>query len=141
MNNKPIIPCQVKSSVLAGTSFEEVAKKAHDLLGAIEKKTKRQPYIRSAYFKKEKVFLNYFWPHFMQKPKRERIDRLKLLPCAIEIIEHCQNRPLIKINPNNKQETFYRFVALTRDKELFYVQIKQNTKTKKKYFMSAFYEY
>lgn len=136
----PIIPYQTKIAVLTGTSFEEVAKKARRVFTEISKKTKRQAYVRSAYFKREKVFLNYYWPHLNQKEKRDRIRRLKLLPCALELIERSRNHPTMRVNPNNKHEILYRFAGLTSGKELFRVQIKENTKTGNRYLMSTFYE-
>lgn len=130
---------QTKVLKFAGTSYAEVSKKAHKLLGEIEKRTKRQPYIRSSYFKKEKVFLNYFWPHLKEKRRREQMYRLKYLPCAIELIESSRQKPSIIRNPNRKDEIFYRFVGMTPEKEIFYVQIKADKKGAK-YFMSVFSE-
>lgn len=42
------------------------------------------------------------------------------------------------INPNKKTEALHRFAGLTKDKELFYVQIKEDLRTDRKYFMSVF---
>jgi hypothetical protein len=74
---------QSKEVVLVGSSYEEVlgvARKEHD---KIEKLTKRQPYIRSTYFNKEKVFVSTFWNHIMQKDRKVRFKRLKLYKAAI----------------------------------------------------------
>jgi len=135
--NRKMILYQTKTSRLSGSSWKEVCPKARRLLHAIEKRTKRQPYIRSAYFKKEKIFINYFWPHLMQKPRRERLERLKILPCAIELIENSHRKPAITISPNKPKEKLYRFAGMTPNQELFFVQIKEN-KTRAKYFMSIF---
>ena len=133
-----MIAYQCKNSKIAGTDFKEVARKARLFFHSIESRTKRQPYIRSAYFDKEKIFLNYFWPHLDQKSRRERLKRLVYLSCAIELIEYSRAKPTSKIDPNQKDELFHRFTGLTKKKELFYVQIKEDLKSKKKYLMSVF---
>jgi len=130
---------KAKITRFSGSSWNEVSPKARKLLHKIEKRTRRQPYVRSAYFNKEKVFINYFWPHLKQKPKAERVKRLRLLPCAIELIENSHHKPAVKTNPNKSKEKLYRFAGATLNKELFFVQIKEN-KTKAKYFMSVFPE-
>lgn len=101
-----------------------------------KKQTKRRPYIRSAYFKKEKVFFDFFREHLFQKSPKERMARLRYFEAAIELIRDSRNKPAIRENPN-KKETLYRFAGLTVEKELFFVQIKQDKKGNK-YFMSCF---
>lgn len=58
---------QVKTCKLSGTDLKEVREKAHGFYQKIKKKSKRKPYVRSMYFKKEKVFLDLFWPHLFEK--------------------------------------------------------------------------
>jgi len=103
----------------------------------IKKKTKRRPYIRSAYFKKEKVFLDYFREHLFQKLPKERTRRLKYFKAACELIRDSRLGPIEKTELFEKKEVLYRFAGLTAEKEMFFVQIKENKK-KKKYFMSCF---
>jgi hypothetical protein len=117
------------------SNYREASRKAHILLHSIEKQTRRKPYIRSAYFEKEKIFIQYFWPHLHQKHRRERIDRLRFLPCAIELIKTCRNKPVVKITT---QEILYRFEGKSTTGETFYVQIKHDSKKNEKYFMSVF---
>ena len=57
----------VKSKQLSGSNYADVKKLAEKLFADLKRKTKRSPYIRSAYFSKEKIFLNYFWDHLKQK--------------------------------------------------------------------------
>lgn len=136
-----MVPYQVRTSTIKGKSrFSDIGKEAMFIFRQIEKRTKRQPYLRSAYFNKEKIFFTFFFKHLNQKPVYARPARLKLLPCAIELIEESHNKPIERLNPNRKTEKFYRFAGLTPQKHLFYVQIKENLKTKKKYFMSCFLE-
>lgn len=43
---------KTKARALAGTNYREISKKAVDLYKKIKKKSKRRPYVRSVYFKK-----------------------------------------------------------------------------------------
>jgi hypothetical protein len=132
-------PFPVKTGKISGGSGDkEVLKKAQDYFAALMRRTKRQPYIRSAYFGKQKIFFTYFWKHLYQKPPRQRRIRVVYLPCAIELIQKSRNEPESMINTGKKVEIFHRFAGITRDKELFYVQIKENIKTDRKEFMSVF---
>ena len=133
-------PFPVKTEKLAGYSDQEVIKKAKDYFKAVERKTKRQPYIRSAYFGKQKIFFTYFWKHLYQKPPRERRRRLQFFPCALELIQKCRNAPESMINVSKEIEILHRFRGVTKDKQVFFVQIKENRKTDRKEFMSVFPE-
>jgi hypothetical protein len=121
-----------------GTSIEELAKKARRLFDAESKKSKRTPYIRSAYFNREKVFINLFWPHLSQKPRGERIRRLRFVACAFDLIRNSSFAPMSKINPNNPSETLHRFGGVTKDGYLYFVQIKEDLKDGRKSFLSVF---
>jgi len=127
----------VKSTKLSGAgSDKEILKRASDYFRALMCRTKRQPYIRSAYFGKQKIFFTYFWKHLYQKPPRQRKEKVLFLPCAIELVQKSRNTPTSKPNPNKKSELLYRFYGVTRNKEKFYVQVKENVNTKRKEFMS-----
>lgn len=132
-------PYQTKLKKFSGSNLKEVKKSA--LLfykREVEKSSRKQPYVRSAYFKKEKVFFIYFWDHIFQKSPKERFERLKYLQAAVDLVKNSRNQPISKENPNKRGEILYRFEGFTRDKELFYIQIKEDKKSKKKYFMSCF---
>lgn len=131
---------KTKTKKLGGTSYKEVIKKARSIFHNIEKRSKRSVNLKSAYFNKEKVFFNLYWEYINQKPPRDRIRRLKLLGCAIELIENSKQKPTSKANPNKKSEILHRFGGITPSGELFYVQIKENIRTKRKDFISAFPE-
>ena len=133
-----MIPYQTKIKKLPGTSYSKVRKEALFLFNQIKKRTKRRPYIRSAYFNKQKIFFDYFWSHLFQKSPKERTKRLKYFEAAIEVIKESRNHPTSEENPHKKSEILHRFVGLTKEKELFYVQIKENKRSGKKYFMSCF---
>lgn len=129
----------MKTKKLSGTDFREVHGQALGFYKKLKKKTKRRSYIRSAYFNKEKVFLDVFWQHLFEKPNwRDRARRLKYYPAAIELIQKSKLEPTSKENPNNRSEILHRFAGATKDKDLFFVQIKEDKKTDQKYLISVF---
>lgn len=133
-----MIPYQTRSKRIAGTSYAEVNQTAKQVLKELRRQTKRKPYIRSAYFDKDKIFLDYFMPHLKQRSWKQRTSRLSYLKCAMELIKYSRQKPTVKVNPNKKTELLYRFAGLTKDKEIFYVQIKEVKRNGNKYFMSTY---
>lgn len=138
-----IVPCmqvyKTKTDKLKGTDFHEVYKKAFGLYQQIRRKTKRRPYVRSAYFKKDKVFLGLFWHHLWDKHKwQDRMRRLKFFSAALELIQNSHCEPCSRENPNKHEEMLHRFAGSTRENELFFVQIKEDKKTGQKYLISIF---
>jgi hypothetical protein len=127
-----------KYSQLSGTSYDEIVKKAHKEHNEIRRRTKRQPYIRSKYFKKDKIFINLFWEHLNQKNRHDRQRRLKLYPCAIDLIRNTTFDPIPKPNPNKPGEVLHRFAGESKDGELFFVQIKETLRSGRKDFISVF---
>jgi hypothetical protein len=123
---------------LAGSNVHEVGQKALAVYKQIKNRTKRRPYVRSAYFKKEKVFLDLFWSHLYEKNWRDRVRRLRLFAAAIELIMHSRYEPVSKDNPNKASEILHRFAGMTKENDLFYVQIKENKKTGTKRLISAY---
>ncbi len=131
---------RVKTRKLAGTKYPEVNRKALKTFNKIKKRTKRRPYVRSAYFNKEKIFLNLFWSHLKDKTNlKDKTRRLKYFPCGIELIQHSKFAPESKKNPNKKSETLYRFKGVTIENEIFFIQIKEGKKGNK-YLLSIFPE-
>lgn len=134
-----MIAYQTKLSKLPGTDFREVHKKALEIFADIKRRTKRKPYLRSAYFHKQKIFFDYFWIHLFQKSNwQDRVRRLKYFPAAIELIQKSRNSPHTRENPHKRSELLHRFAGLTRNKEVFFVQIKENKRTYTKQLMSIF---
>lgn len=130
---------QTKASKLHGTNFHEVRKKAFNLYLQIKKRTKRKPYIRSAFFKKEKIFLDLFWSHLFEKKSfSDLMRRIKFYPCVLELIQKSTYEPTSKENPNKPSEILHRFGGTTLQKELFFVQIKEDKRSGKKWLMSVF---
>jgi len=104
----------------------------------IKSKTKRTPYIRSRYFKKEKIFLNIFWSHLFKKSERDRVRRLKFYDCALELLGNSVHNPITRENYKKKDELLHRFYGVTKSGEKFVVQIKENKRTKRKDLISIF---
>lgn len=131
--------CRVKANKLSGTNYKELHKKARYIYDQIKKRSKRKPYVRSAYFKKDKIFLDLFWSHLFEKNHfGDFTRRLKFYPCAIELIRHSNLEPASKENVGKRSEILHRFAGITGDSELFYVQIKETKRTGKKWFISVF---
>jgi len=127
-------------SKLPGTNYKEAYLKAHIFYKRIRSRSKRRPYIRSAYFKKSKIFLGLFWQHLDLKNWRDRHRRIRLFPCAIDLIQNSRFDPTTKQNPNKPDELLHRFAGLTRDNELFFVQIKEDRSSDQKWLVSVFPE-
>jgi hypothetical protein len=128
-------------SKLSGSDYREVNKRAFGLYAEIRKKTKRRPYVRSAYFNKSKIFVELFWLRIWQNQNfRDKIRRIKYFPCAIELIRKSKLNPSSKQNPNKPTEILHRFAGTTKENDLFYVQIKEDKKTGEKWLMSVFPE-
>ncbi len=132
---------KTKISKLSGSDYKEVNKKAFGIYTEIKKKTKRRPYVRSAYFNKSKIFIELFWLRIWQNLNfRDKIRRIKYFPCAIELIQKSKFDPASKQNPNKPTEILHRFAGATKENDLFYVQIKEDKKTGEKWLMSVFPE-
>jgi hypothetical protein len=74
----------------------------------------------------------------MDKNKSDRIRRLRLYACAIDLIKYSKYEPITKNNPNKKNEIVHRFMGINGNNELFYVQIKEDRKSGEKSFVSVF---
>lgn len=130
---------QTKTTKLAGTEFKEVHRKAFRLYQDIRRRSKRRPYIRSAYFKKDKIFLGLFWQHLYEKKHYiDQMRRMKLFACGIELIRSTRYEPESKENPNKRSEILHRFAGITKEQELFFVQIKEDKRTGEKFLISIF---
>ena len=128
---------QCKSGLLPGHNYATIIKIARKVFNNIATQTKRRPYIRSAYFRGEKIFLDNFWPHLNQKNPRDRFRRLQLLRAGLELIR-VSRRPPISIR--EEKDRLYRFAGISSER-LFYVQVKEDLKRKQKFPMSIFNPY
>lgn len=129
----------VTTSKFSGTDFREVHKKAFGFYTSIKSKSKRRPYVRSTYFRKDKIFLDLFWKRLFDNPNwRDRTRRLKYYPCAIELIRNTAFEPTSKENPNKKSEILHRFAGITKEKDVFFIQVREDKRTGQKWLMSVF---
>lgn len=129
---------KTKTKQLPGTRYTDIYDQAFGLYDKIKKATKRRPYVRSTYFKKQKVFIEIFRQHLYQKNWQDRARRMKLFPAGIELIKNSKIAPKSNDNPNNTNETLHRFTGQTSDGHLFYVQIKENKRNGEKSLTSIF---
>lgn len=127
-----------KARLLAGTSYSEVVAIARREHKKIEKLTKRQPYVRSTYFNKDKVFISTFWTHIMQKNPKERTKRLKLYNAAIDLMRNSRCEPETIFSQGDLSILLHRFYGVTKDNIEYCVQIKQHKRSGRKDFMSVF---
>ncbi len=127
---------QIKNCIFSGI-YKNVYQSAWLEYTRIKRRSKRTVYVRSKYFKKDKIFLNIFWGHLKQKSKFERRRRLKFYGCAIKLIEKSMISPISKDNPNNQDEILHRFVGKVNNR-LFIIQIKENKRTDRKDLISVF---
>lgn len=78
--------------------------------------------------------------HLAQKRRPERLRRLRYFAAALEVIRSSRNQPESRQNPAKKIEILHRFSGLTKDKELFYVQVKERKPKGTKQLVSVFPE-
>lgn len=115
---------QSKARLLPGTSYDEVQAAARNEHKKIIALTKRQPYARSAYFNKNKVFLSVFWEHTMQKSRKVRTERLKLYAAAVDLVRNSRHDPETVIEKNSPSVLLHRFYGVTKDGVGYCVQVK-----------------
>ena len=128
-----------KYGKLPGSSLEELIKFARREYHTIQKRTpRRAPYIRSKYFTKDKVFISNFWDHLNQKSPKERVRRLKLYNCAIDLLRNNSFAPETIFKNDDLNSALHRFHGQTQNGEYFYVQVKENKRTNRKDFISVF---
>lgn len=127
-----------KATLLPGASYAEVlivARKEYKKVMAI---TRRQPYVRSTYFNKDKIFISVFWTHLMQKHRKDRFKRLKLYNAAIDLMRNSRCEPETIFSKNDFSVILHRFYGITKDGVEFCVQVKQDKRSGRKDFMSVF---
>ncbi|MDR0979598.1 MAG: hypothetical protein LBM12_00355 [Candidatus Nomurabacteria bacterium] len=126
---------QSQYSKIKGTAPLEIERKAKAHYEIFAKHAgRRQAFIRSAYFKKEKVFLKTFWDHIYAKSRKDRERRLRFYICALDLIANTRKTPVEKAVGS---DTLFRFYGKAKDGCMFIVQIKRD-KNNKKFHMSVF---
>lgn len=135
MKNETIF-WKTKSSSLQANTYSVMRNLALQHFKVIERKSKRKPYVRSKYFKKQKIFFDFFWIHLFEKNPKDRTRRLKFLPNAIELIENSTYPPRIVFK--NSKETLYRFYGMNTLNQRFVIQIKETSRDESRYLISVF---
>jgi len=130
---------KTKARKLTGSNYKEIYKSFFYCFNLIKKKSKRRPYIRSVYFNREKIFVELFLPHLNKKLNhRDKVRRMKYFPYAVDLIQNSRADPISKENPDRKSEILHRFTGETQAGEIFFVQIKEDKRTGKKWLISVF---
>ncbi|MFH1089577.1 MAG: hypothetical protein V1716_04090 [Candidatus Uhrbacteria bacterium] len=129
---------KTKAKKFSGSDYHEIKEKTKSFYKQIIKKTKRRPYVKSAYFKKQKIFLELFWNHLFEKNFWDQSRRMKFFACGIELIQKAHLDPISKENPNKKGEILHRFAGVSAESEQFFVQIKEEKRTGQKWLVSIF---
>jgi len=127
-----------KTKPIPGSQLKLIEEQARAQYKEIGRQTKRNPYVRSQYFNKEKIFLELFWIHLSQKHDNEQKRRLKLYPCAIDLLKNTACSPGIFRDSRKSNEKYYRFYGITINGIEFCVQVKEDKRTGNKHFMSVF---
>ncbi len=128
--------CQ--SLPLGGHRYADIMPQARALFRALQKKTKRRPYIRSAYFKKDKVFFEYLWTHLNQKSLPDRARRLRYLPCALEVLQKSRQDPITFVDSQDPDTIRHQFSGVAGDGSRFAVIVKQERASGRKHLLSLF---
>ena len=76
--------------------------------------------------------------HLHEKHFKEQVRRMKFFPCGIELIKATTYDPESKENVDRKSEILHRFTGVTSEKEIFFVQIKEDKRTGEKFLISIF---
>ncbi|HLC43949.1 MAG TPA: hypothetical protein VJK08_02385 [Patescibacteria group bacterium] len=129
---------KTKKGKIAGTSFSEVCKDARRIYNLVRARTKRTPYVRSKYFRGEKIFITLFWSHLFEKSDRDRVRRLRYFECALDLIRNSAVDPESRENFKQRNEILHRFNGITDKQEKFVVQIKENKRSKRKDLISIY---
>lgn len=139
MKNKSHNVYQSKVGLLPGTSFREIMAAARREYHIAQKRTPRRvAHVRSAYFAKDKIFINTFWNHLGQKHPADQMRRLKLYRAALDLVRYSKMTPDTVFSKDDMNSIMHRFYGVTSDGHYYTVQIKQNKRTNRKDFISVF---
>lgn len=135
---RKIVAYRCKTAPLRGHRFVDVMPKARQEFRTLQKRTKRRPYVRSTYFKKDKIFFDYFWQHMQQKLPSDRARRLRYFSCALELLRKSHNDPITFMDPTQPGMFIHRFLGVAPDGQRFWVIVKESRRTNKKQLLSLF---
>ena len=127
-----------KHGLLPGSSYDEVVTIARKEYNIIRKMTKRQPYVRSKYFRGDKIFVTIFWDHLMQKHRKDRMKRLKFYNAAVDTLRNSTIDPDTVFSKDDRHILLHRFYGETKDGHSYCVQVREDKRSGRKDFMSVF---
>lgn len=127
-----------KFKQIAGAEYKVIYKIAHSAYKQLAANPRRNPHVRSRYFGKEKIFLDIFWIHLSQKKWNDRLRRLKYFNCAIDLIKNSTFSPVSIVDANDIKSVLYRFAGVSNCGGRFFVQIKHDKRSNRKWLMSIF---
>ncbi|MFI5212379.1 MAG: hypothetical protein ACHQTE_00265 [Candidatus Saccharimonadales bacterium] len=127
-----------KYTLLHGSSYDEVVTLARKEFNTIRRMTKRQPYVRSKYFRADKIFITTFWDHLMKRHRKDRMLRLKFYKAGISLLRNTTEAPETIFDESNKNILLHRFYGVTADGKYFCVQVKEDKRSGRKDFISVF---
>lgn len=128
-----------KYNQISSGSHAEVFRIARYEYHKIQKRTpRRQPYVKSKYFRNDKVFINQYWDHLKQKRVGDQMRRTRLFICAIDLIRQSVTAPDTIYRKDDQHVELHRFYGKTKDGLEFCVQIRENKRSKRKDFMSVY---
>lgn len=127
-----------KAAPLRGHRFVDIMPQVRKEFRTLQKRTKRRPHVRSDYFKKNKIFFDYFWQHMQRKSVVDRARRLKYFPCALEVLRKSRHNPTTFVDINQPDIIKHEFVAIAPDGVRFSVIIQEDRKTDKKQLLSLY---
>lgn len=130
---------RTKSDGLPGRRYCEVYLHAFGVYRREKKRTKRRPYLRSKYFCRDKIFLDFFWNHIHEKKNiRDKTRRLRYFLCGLELLRYSTCNPVTVSSTTQSSELLHRFFGQTASGELFVVQIREDKRNGQKSLMSIF---
>ena len=129
---------QCATRPLAGHRFIAIIPEVRRIFRTIQKRTKRKPYVRSAYFGKNKIFFDFFWQHMQEKLPSDRARRLIYFPCAIELLRNSRYDPETFIDSRYPNVIKHRFKGVTPDGKQFGVVVHEDRKTDKKQLLTMY---
>lgn len=127
-----------KISAFYSSSYARVKKQAKNFFNSKTAHSRRSAYVRAPAWKKQKVFLGVFWSHLFDKKPAERMVRLRLLPCALEVLENSTYPFVTKTEPGNPNIFLHRLYGQTPAGQVFALQVKEYSNKQKLYFVSCF---
>lgn len=127
-----------KTQPLKGHRFVEIMPQARQAFRALQRKTKRRPHVRSAYFNKDKIFFDFFWHHMQRKSVVDRARRLKYFPCALEVLRQSRQDPGTFVDKYQPNVIKHEFQGKAPDGMTFSIIVQQDRKKGEKQLLSIY---